>query len=355
MTPLRRPVSLALLGALLWCGCVQDPRPAPSADRDPVRAEVLRPPNTPLVRRDLRTQADFDALEESLLRRMAVGELIAVYTKLAVGAEPGADAAAALLLQRTALLHLRVGSRDGGFQDAFRVADTLRQQAPDSPHTQYLMGAITSLLMPPKPDGSYQIEPRRKDVALRLSQHWERLLRTDADYIGPSGRHAERIRRDLASLRVAIAATPDPTKPSTPAELLPGAGGEGAVGEPEPVAPAASPVTEVVNADEATAQQDLHRLDQGDTMARRLMCRDRRERPLEPSKTTLDVVRWVELRCALDLDEGDRALTWLAELVRSGAAKEPCRWLGRIQGGAAEGRSAVSEAMKAKGLTSCSP
>ena len=353
---------LAVLVTLLAAGCVGDPRPAPTADRFPATAGALSAPTTPMVRQELRSHADFDTLEESLLRRMGVPELIAVYQKLAEGAEPATEPDAVLLLQRLALLHLRLGSRDGGFQEAFRVADQLRQKAPQSPHTQYLMGAITSLLMPPRTDGSYRIDPRRKDVAQRLSQHWEQLLRLDADYIGPSGRRAERIREDLALLKVAIAATATASDAAGGPEILavPDVAQEPALqglGErsdrPEGDAGKRAGSVALATADEATAQQDLHRLDSGNTMARRLLCRDRLERSIDPAAVTRDVVRWVELRCAIELDEPDRALTWLAGLVVSGAAADPCRWQARISGGTTSNREAVARAMSARGLAGC--
>ena len=68
-------------------------------------------------------------------------------------------------------------------------------------------------------------------------------------------------------------------------------------------------------------------------MARRVLCRDRRERPLRPSPATSDVVRLVELKCALELDDSPRrARQWLLSLVESGGVQEPCRWAGRISG-----------------------
>ena len=88
-------------------------------------------------------------------------------------------------------------------------------------------------------------------------------------------------------------------------------------------------------------------------MARRLMCRDRGERPLSPERATRDVVRWVELRCAIELDDPTRALAWLKALVESGAATQPCRWLTRISGGEPAARTGVTGAMEARGLAAC--
>ncbi len=88
-------------------------------------------------------------------------------------------------------------------------------------------------------------------------------------------------------------------------------------------------------------------------MARRLLCRDRRERPLVPAKVERDVVRWVELRCALDLDDADRALVWLLQLVESGGATDPCRWLARVERGLDTLHAAVNKAIARRGLPAC--
>mgnify|MGYP001451175532 CR=1 FL=1 len=80
---------------------------------------------------------------------------------------------------------------------------------------------------------------------------------------------------------------------------------------------------------------------------------DRTERPLEPEKTTHDVVRWVELRCAIELDAPSRAMRWLTTLVTSGAAKNPCRWARRIVGGDAASLEAFGAALTARGLAQC--
>jgi hypothetical protein len=334
-----------------------------------------------LVRSELKTQADYDELETTLLRRMGVRELIAVYTKMAEGRDVATDPTAVLLLQRLAMLHLRLGTREGGFQEAFSIADRLRQQAPKAAHTEFLIGAITALLLPNAADGSYDVPARRTDVAQRLVEHWERLLKVAPDYVGPGGRGAAQVRKDLSALKAALAAVvPEATGVATEAKGDASQAGEAgtpeASGAPQDVevvkveggadtvepsvastkAPVAPPaVSKASDADVATAQQDLHRLDTGDTMARRVLCRDRTERRLELKKTTHDVVRWVELRCAIDLDDGARALQWLTALVSSGAAQDPCRWAGRIDGGDEASRAALSAAISERGLAPCPP
>lgn len=356
----RRPIQLALIALLLVAGCVEDARPAPGVDRFPTGPATLGATTTPLVRQSLQTQADFDSLEDGVLRRMGLGELIAVYTKLAERIEPATDESAALLLQRLAMLHLRLGSREGGFQRAFAVAERLRREAPASPHTEFLMGAITSLLMPPSADGTYRIAPRRLDVAIRLSEHWQRLLKRAPEYLGPTGRDAKRIVADLALLQVAIdetsrSVTPEIADADQQADGISDEAEAGPMASAQPRVTAAAPVhSEDATADEAAAQQDLHRLDQGDTMARRLLCRDRRERRLQASDVRRDVVRWVELRCAVDLDEADDALTWLGALVESGAITSACRWLDTITGGTEAARQVVHGAMVQRGLPGCS-
>jgi hypothetical protein len=369
------PSGLLLLGLCVVAGCVQDPRPAPSAVRRPALNTTLTSPTTPLVRSELKTQADYDALETSLLRRMGVRELIAVYTKLAAGQEVATDASAVLLLQRLAMLHLRLGTREGGFQEAFAIADRLRQQAPKSAHTEFLIGAITALLLPNAADGSYSVPERRVDVAQRLAEHWERLLKVAPDYVGPAGRGATQVREDLGALKAALATVTVAAKEPDAAEGVEPPAGGGVAPEVAPIkgtasmgetptagTPPAAPEVEAVKpvivsaasgVDVATAQQDLHRLDTGDTMVRRVLCRDRTERPIDPKNATQDVVRWVELRCAIDLDDPSRALRWLTTLVTSGAVKAPCRWTPRIVGGDGEGRAALNAAMAARGHSPC--
>ena len=354
----------SLIGSALGAGCSPDPRPAPSAARDmtQVTTPPLRP--TPMIEPSLETQADYDALESRLLRRMGLPDLIAVYTKLSEGRTTITEERDALLFQRLALLHLQVGTREGGFQEAFAIADRLRRDMPGSAHTEYLIGAITALLMPTAPDGTYTVSPRREDVARRLVEHWDRLLQLSPDYVGPNQRGTAEIRRDKEALEAALKGSEarkeseaqDPRRATETAVPVEEPGTEGVVSDSK--SPAAPPnpepsVTKASDADLATAQQALHRLDRGDTMARRVLCRDRRERPLRPSPATSDVVRLVELKCALELDDSRRARQWLLSLVESGGVQEPCRWAGRISGSDLAFNEALSKALASRGLPDC--
>ena len=345
---------------LMSAACAPDPRPAPSAARHLVGGTLPGSPVTPMVALSLESQSAFDDFEARLLRRMSVPELIAVYRTLAAGMETVTEARDALLLQRLAMLHLRLGTREGGFQEAFSIADRLRKDMPNSPHTEFLIGAITALLMPAAADGSYSVPPRRVDVARRLVEHWGRLLKAAPDYVGPNGRGAAQVRRDRDTLKAALSqmdATPvaEPKVDSEEGTLAAkqGVAAERATDTEAQAAASQEAVKEASNADVAAAQQALHSLDGGDTMARRVLCRDRTERPLDPKEPTSDIARLVELRCALDLDDPTRARAWLIALLDSGGVQEPCRWVRAIGGGDVASERALNDALARAGHVNC--
>lgn len=328
----RGPSSfLVALGVLLAGGCGKDVRLAPRLSRDLTRPPAgSEAPSVPLSVLPLETQRDFDAFEERHLGRLSRDTLVAVYTRLAAGADPASRSEDALLLQRLALLHLAGGGAGERLQAAFAQADRLREAAPSSPHTLFLLGHITSLVLRPHPDGTYEVGPSNRDVAEKLRAHWKALLATDADYAGPNGLAAADVRRDLATLEAALS-VPDAAA---------------AVPEDAPP-PAGKPAGEAV----AKALAALHRFETGDGAVRRTTCRDHFEE--DPPAPSTAAEHWLALRCAALFGYEERGLAALAGLLDRGAAVDPCDWPRRFGESEAPFRASLSEALRRRGLPAC--
>ena len=279
----------------------------------------------------LASHADYDRLEKDLLVRMTPEELVPIYKELARAADPASDKRDALLLQRLALLHLR--SQAGGLRlnEAFAVADRLRQAVPEDPDTLFLLASITRMLVGQHPDGTYRVEKRRRDVAERLAQSWRSLLEKAPDYVGPGGEDAAEIRKSLEALEVALR-----DQPLTAAT--------------------AGPANTPVEPDPETGAREVQRLlavfVTGSDVERASRCRDwdleRRGKVPEG-----EGARWAQLHCGFALKDPDRALVALKALVDQGAYVDPCRWLTRIEGGDASRRASLAKAETPAGFGPC--
>jgi hypothetical protein len=318
-------------------GCGKETRLAPSLARDLTRPPGgAEAPAIPLAVEPLRTQADFDRFEERHLGRLPRETLIDVYARLAESAEPGKRPEDALLLQRLALL--RLGSGGAGsdrFQDAFRVADRLRSEAPESPHTAWLLGRITGLVLRPLPDGTFELSPASRDVAEKLRDHWRWLLRADPDYTGPGGESTADVQRQLEALEAALAALP-PADPAAPVPAAPSLG-------PSPGAPASEAVVR--------AHADLARFERGDGAQRRAVCRERAEDAPPPASTVAE--HWLDLRCAALFADAERGLLALEGLAAKGAASDPCAWPARFGDAAPAVRAGLDDLLRRRGLPAC--
>ncbi len=328
----RTVVPLAALAALLTlAACGDDPRLAPSLARDLSVPPSGAPPVLPLADAPLATQADFDALEEKLLARMPVEEVVGIYEQLAETADVAARPADALLLQRLAMLHLRAGG--GGtsrLHQAFAVADTLREAQPGSPHALYLVAHITNLILRADTDNAFHLDAKRRDVAVRLKEHWAALLATAPDYIGPDGRAAADVRADLAALTAALDALPA-AEPET---------------APPPTAPAASAA---LSPSAVQGRSDLYVFEAGSRGDRLSLCRDR-----DLTDATTGVPgQWFALRCGILMATPDVAVTALTALVRAGAVTDPCRWADKAGAAGPEAATALSTALAARDLPRC--
>jgi hypothetical protein len=328
---MKTKLAIILISLIALAGCVEEPRPAPSSTRMIEGAGPQPPIVQQLAEVPLATQADFDDLEERLRQRVAPARLVELYAKLAERARPGSDKRDALLLQRLALVHLKAGAESGGFQKAFTIADRLRNEAPDSPHTHYLLSAITALLVPPNPDGSYRLNPQRMDVAKRLQQHWRKLLAVDPAYEGPRGLNAARIKRGLKLLDAAV---------------------ERQGAEPTQVDPAPA-ITESATPETFDAHRKLSRLEKGDLAARRTLCGELMDdKAAEP---TSDVERWLRLSCAAELKDSANGVPVLAALIRSSAISEPCRWIRELGVDTSALPDRLQSAMQARDVPPCPP
>jgi hypothetical protein len=332
MSLVGRLMCIVALGSASVAGCVdQRAQAPPTVELSLEDGEPVVPPTIPMARAKLATHQEYDRLEKDLLVRMTPEDLVPIYRELARDADPASSKEDVLLLQRLALLHLRSQTGNLRLQDAFSVADRLRQAVPDDPDTLYLLANITQLLVGRHPDGTYRVESRRRDVAERLVQSWRSLLERDADYRGPHGDDAARIRKDLETLEVALKAKP----------------AEAPISAPSPTATDEDPATREV-------QRLLGAFSTGTDVQRASLCRDwdlEREGKLPAG----EAARWADLHCGFALKAPDRSLDALSALVTAGAYVDPCRWLGKIEGGSAATRSALSAATTPAGFGPCSP
>lgn len=290
------------------------------------------PPTIPLAPVSLNTQDEFDSFENSLLERMSPADLIPILEDLAADANPSERPQDVILLQRLALLHLRSGQGSSRLQRAFAVADRLRQEVANSPHTLYLLAHITQILLRKSSDGAFHLNAQRLDVAQRLSTSWEALLTVAPDYVGPHGRKASDIRLELAALRGALDAAGN--QPPGQARDVPGT------------------TLTLADASQVEARRVLRGIETGSDGDKVSLCGDW-ERQKAKKELSGTLALWLNLRCSIVLQSPDQGLASLTRLVSAGAVDTPCRWLTRIVGGSESDRAALAAAMKERDLSGC--
>lgn len=329
---IRFALVVGLLVAVSPAGCDPAP-PEPTTTRDlRVRPADPEAPTIPLAVETLETQADFDALEDRLGGRMSLDTLVAVLAQLADDADPAARPEDALLLQRLAILQLRAREGSSRLREAFEVADELRRAAPDNPHGLYLLAHVASLVLQPAADGSYELDAGRRDVAVRLGEHWTRLLEVDPDYVGPNGLGAEDIRADLEALNAALEA--QEVERSAPGAPPAGRGADPAVSEARRVL------------------LDFAAANRGN---RATLCRDWLE-AVDGQDLPTRAERWLAVRCAVEIDlpaVRARGLDALLGLIGDGVLADPCAWIGRLGPLTADDEARVEGALRARGLDPC--
>ena len=322
-----------LSGALALPACV-DQRASTSHSMEVGLRDIggATPPTIPLAPVSLTTQAEFDSFENSALERMAPADLIPILEDLAADANPSERPQDVILLQRLALLHLRSGQGSSRLQRAFAVADRLRQEVANSPHTLYLLAHITQILLRKSSDGAFHLNAQRLDVAQRLSTSWEALLTVAPDYVGPHGRKAADIQLELAALRGAL----------------------DGVGKQPPGSPTDVPGTTLTlgDASQVEARRVLRGLDTGSDGDKVSLCGEWERQKAKKSLSGTPAL-WLNLRCSIVLRSPDQGLASLTALVSAGAVDAPCRWLTRIVGGSEAGRAALAAAMRERGLSGC--
>ena len=335
--PARRVIIFALVAAMALSACGDDPRLAPSLTRDLSVPPSGAAPVLPLADASLRTQADFDALEDRLLARMPVEAVLAIYEQVAETADLTARPADALLLQRLAMLHLRAGT--GGtsrLHQAFEVADRLREASPGSPHALYLVAHISHLILRAGADNAFHLDAKRRDVAVRLQEHWAALLAAAPGYVGPAGRTADDLRADLAALSAALEALPAAAAPDTP--TLERVDGEAPAESASRLSPAA-----------VQARADLYVFESGSRGDRLSLCRDR-----DLTDVTTGIPgRWFAMRCGILMATPDVAMTALTALVEARSVTDPCVWSAQAEGASPEIGARFEAALAASELASC--
>lgn len=287
--------ALAALGSVAT-GCGDDPRVVPSASRNLAVDDDPRSIDIPLATRSLKTQADFDALEDRYLSTMGRDRLVRVYEVMAADGDPK-SADIAILLQRLALLHLGASTGSERLQKVFAWADKLRLGAPDSPHSVFLLAQIKRmLLLVGSADGTFNLDARNKDIAIKLLADWDRLFKLDPSYVGPNGVTAAKLRPQREQLAAAVKAlsTAPPKATATRSDARTSTEGE------------------------RQARIDLWRFEHGSNGERATMCSERDERGDAGGRGSLE--QWVDLRCASvqgKPEVADKLLASLGDAVSS--------------------------------------
>jgi len=273
-TPLGPALFVVCLAAASAPGCGDDLRVAPQVKRDLTKADNAHPIDIPLRPRALETQADFDALEEQYLGTLGQERLIQVYEALARDAK-GKTESEAILIQRLTMLHLGASRGSERLQKVFAWADKLRAANPQGPHALYLLAHIKRILLQVSTgDGTFRLDDRNKDIADKLLEDWDSLLKVAPNYVGPNEVSAADLRKDrdrLARVLATMAAT------TTPSEVK-GTRRDASDGERQ-------------------ARTDLWRFEHGSNAERSTMCAERDDRSDAGGRSELE--QWIDLRCAV--------------------------------------------------------
>jgi len=191
-----RPLLICLV---LFGACVESPPPSSTSTslRAPAQTAVAPVPLVPL---ELKTQADYDALEDRWLVRRERADLVAVLQAYAA-AQATPDP---LLLQRIAvLLADEVGIDDDALRITLEAGTKLRDAAPQSAHTAWLNGWVLWQFLARSGFGA--LDASGRDVAQAIVKEWSNLLAIAPDYVGPRKHDTAEVRRDLARLQAALA------------------------------------------------------------------------------------------------------------------------------------------------------
>lgn len=277
-------------------------------------------PRIPLAPLALKTQADFDALEDRYVGRRDTAPLLAAFERLGAAAKPGERPEDALLLMRLAVLYRDQDQADrddtpsGYLQKALAVGTRLRAEAPTSPHTLYLQGYIPFAFLGGSVESAMLITPDTREFASACRDQWQQLLAVAPDYDGPRTIDHARIKAVVAALDIALAQH-DKAAPATPA---------------------APPVPAVVaSRAEVEAMNQLTRFETSPDGDRKTQCRDwdagRAAAKADAPRSLLELE--LDLACATFLGRLDVAMPLIVRLRDAeGAAFSPCNALERLRG-----------------------
>ncbi len=303
ITPPSIWCSLAMVMLIASTSCGDDHRVAPRVHRDLTRELDPRPIDIPLAPRQLRTQADFDALEDEYLQTMGAERVIQVYELLAQGAS-GARDADAILIQRLAMLHLGASTGSERLQKVFAWADKLRAANPKGAHSLYLLAHIKRmLLIVGSKDGTFRLNSRNEDIAQKLLTDWDELLRVAPTYVGPSGSTADDVRQERDRLAAVLAGRKSAAPKTT-----------GALDKPRKASDG-----------ERLARTDLWRFEHGSNANRSTLCAERDEKADTGGRSELEM--WIDLKCATVQGKPEAALKLLGALELRISRDARCRLL----------------------------
>jgi len=300
----------------LFLSACPEPLPQVGTTLDLTRPATRVSPRIPLAPLALRTQADFDALEDRFLGRRDPAPLLAALERLAKAAKPAERDEDALLLMRLGVLYrdqdqeAREANGSGYLQLALAIGTRLRAEAPRSPHTLYLQGYIPFAFLGGSSERAMVITADTREFASACRDQWRALLAAVPDYDGPRALDHTRLAAVADALDIALAqhALPLPT-----------------ASEPAPAVIASRAAIEAMN--------QLARFETSTDGDRKTQCRDwdAARAAINPAADRSAVELELDLACATHLAKLDVAVPLIVRLRDlEGPAFAPCVALARL-------------------------
>ena len=319
---------IALLAVPFLFSACPEPPPRVGATLDLTRPASEPAPRVPLAPVPLRTQGDFDTLEERYAARRDPTTLFTALEKLAATARPAENPEDALLLMRLGVLYRDrdAGARGAGYlQKALAIGTRLRAEAPASPHTLFLQGYIPFAFLGGAADRPMAVTADTREFATACLEQWRQLLAMVPDYAGPARLDNALIKRTVAALERAIPTSAAPVPEVPPAVATP------------------------VGKNEVLAMRLFARFEASSEGDRRGLCRDWEPSIKEGAARTAGELR-LDLACATMSGQVERAAPMIARLRDlEGPAFSPCLAAVRLRERA--DRAKVDLALGAVGLT----
>ncbi len=310
----RRAAPLAFS---LFLSACPEPPPRVGTTLDLTVPSTGPSPRIPLAPLSLRTQADFDALEDRFLGRRDTAPLLAALERLAAAAKPDERPEDALLLMRLGVLYrdedqdARDSGGTGYLQKALAVGTRLRAEAPASPHTLYLQGYIPFAFLGGSADRAMIVTADTREFASACRDQWRALLAAVPDYDGPRALDHDRLAAVADALDIALAQHALPLPTAT---------------EPAPATTATRAEVEAMN--------QLARFETSTDGDRKTQCRDwdAGRAAAKPDVVRSRLELELDLACTTFLGKPDVAVSLIVRLQDlEGPAFEPCLALVRLR------------------------